>query len=86
MHQTSARPTQSMYIIYYESIICSNQVQDPLCVYNSMNVLCGLVSSVRRALASKLRGPGFKSWPGTVGGQVTIIMLGARPSWKLAFS
>ncbi len=28
----------------------------------------GLVSSVRRVLASKLRSPGFKSWPGTVGG------------------
>ncbi len=46
----------------------------------------GLVSSVRRALASKLRGPGFKSQPGTVGGPVTIIMWGARPCWKLALS
>ncbi len=42
--------------------------------------------SVRRALAAKLRGPGFKSRPGTVGGPVTIIMWGARPGWKLAFS
>ncbi len=33
-----------------------------------------LVSSVRRALASMLRGPGFKSQPGRVGGPVTIIM------------
>ncbi len=33
-----------------------------------------LISSVRRALASKLRGPGFKSRPGTVGGTLTIIM------------
>ncbi len=39
--------------------------------------LSGLVSSVRRALASNLRGPGFKSWPGTV--CVTIIMWGALP-------
>ncbi len=34
----------------------------------------------------KLRGPGFKSRPGTVGGPVTIIMWGARPGWKLALS
>ncbi len=34
-----------------------------------------LVSSVRRALASKLRGPGFKSRPGIVGGPVTITIL-----------
>ncbi len=26
----------------------------------------GLIISVRRALAYKLRGPGFKTWPGTV--------------------
>ncbi len=44
------------------------------------------VSSVRRALASKRRGPGFKSRPGTVGGPFTIIMWGARPDWKLALS
>ncbi len=31
-----------------------------------MIVISGLVSSVRTALASKLRGPGFKSLPGTV--------------------
>ncbi len=42
-----------------------------------------LVSSVRRALASKLRGLGFKSRPGTVGGPVTIIMWDARPGWKV---
>ncbi len=46
----------------------------------------GLVSSVRRALTSKLRGPGFKSRPVTVGGPVTIIMWGARLGWKLALS
>ncbi len=45
----------------------------------------GLVSSVRRSAASKLRGSGFKSRPGTVGGPVTIIMWGAWPGWKLAF-
>ncbi len=38
----------------------------------------GLVSSVKRALSSKLRGPEFKSRPGTVGGQVTIIMWSAQ--------
>ncbi len=49
-------------------------------------LIIGLVSSVRRALASKLRGPGFKSRPGTVGSPATIIMWGARPAWKLALS
>ncbi len=48
--------------------------------------ISGLVSSVVRALASKLRGPGFKFRPGTVGGPITIIMWGARPGWKLALS
>ncbi len=43
-------------------------------------------SSVRRTLASKLRGPGFKFQSGTVGGLVTIIIWGAGPEWKLAFS
>ncbi len=42
-------------------------------------IMFGLISTVRRALSSKLRGPGFKSWPGTVGGPVTIIMWGAWP-------
>ncbi len=36
--------------------------------------LTGILSSGRRVLSSKLRGPGFKSWPCKVGGQVTIIM------------
>ncbi len=48
--------------------------------------LSGLATSVRGALASKLRGPGFKSGPGTVSGLVTIIMWGARPGCKLALS
>ncbi len=48
--------------------------------------LSGLISSVKRALASKLRGPGFKSRSGRVGGPVTMIMWGARPGWKLALS
>ncbi len=52
----------------------------------SVVLLSGLVSSVRTAFASKLRGPGLKSWPGTVGGPVTIIMWGAQPGWKLALS
>ncbi len=34
----------------------------------------GLVISISRGLSSKLRGPGFKSQPGIVGGLVTIIM------------
>ncbi len=37
-------------------------------------LLSGLVSLVRRALVSKLRGPGFKSWSCIVSGLVTIIM------------
>ncbi len=37
------------------------------------------MSSVRKALSSKLRGPGFQSRIGTVDGLVTIIMWGARP-------
>ncbi len=41
--------------------------------------MSGLVSSVRRALSSKLSGSGFKSRPGTVGGLVTIIKCGAGP-------
>ncbi len=49
-------------------------------------ILSGLVSSLRQALACKLRGPGFKFWPGKVGGLVTIIMWGARPGWELAWS
>ncbi len=43
----------------------------------------GLFSSVRRALASKLRGPGFKSQPGTVGGPVTIIVARLEISFEL---
>ncbi len=53
---------------------------------NLIKQKCSLVSSVRGALASKLRDPGFKSQPGTAGGPVTIIMWGARPGWKLALS
>ncbi len=41
--------------------------------------ISGLVSSVRRTHASKLKGPGFKSQPGTVGDPFTIIMLDALP-------
>ncbi len=56
------------------------------CTVNNVTVRSDLVSSVRRALASKLRGPGFNSRPGTVGGPATIIMWGVRPGWKLALS
>ncbi len=52
---------------------------------NYLAFIC-LVSSVGRALASQLGGPGFKSRPCTVGGPVTIIMWGARSGWKLALS
>ncbi len=57
-------------------------------MFNRMNIVCsvnlsGLVSSVRRALASKLRGPWFKLLPGRV---VAIIMCGAPPGLKLALS
>ncbi len=45
--------------------------------------LSGLVSSVRRALASKLRNPAFKSRSSTVG---IIIMWGARQVWKLGWA
>ncbi len=41
--------------------------------------LSDLVSSVSRALSSKLRDPSFKPLPGTVGGPVTIIMWDVRP-------
>ncbi len=44
-----------------------------------------IIKSLRRELASKLRGPGFKSQPGTVGGTVNIIMWGARPWLKTSF-
>ncbi len=42
-------------------------------------ILSGLVNKGSRALSSQLRGPRFKSRPGTVGGPVTIIMCGVPP-------
>ncbi len=39
-------------------------------IYNTMCTSNGLDSLVRRAFASKLRGPGFKSSAGTAGGPV----------------
>ncbi len=42
-------------------------------------------SSVMGALFSKLKGPGFKFWPGTVGGPVTITMWSARQGLKTSF-
>ncbi len=54
--------------------------------HNTCHHSVSSVSSVRNALASKLRGPGFKSRPGTVGGPLTIIMWGAQPGWKLVLS
>ncbi len=71
-------PEQNMRLFYFYA---DNETDMKRYVY-----LSGLVSSVGRALASKLRGPGFKSRSGTVGGPVTMIMWGARPSWKLALS
>ncbi len=38
--------------------------------------MSGFVRSVRTAVKSKLRSTRFKSWPGRVSGQVTIIMWG----------
>ncbi len=38
-----------------------------------------VVNPVRRPFASKLRGPGYKPQPDTVGSLVTIIMWGALP-------
>ncbi len=52
----------------------------------NVRTVSGIVCSVRRSLSSKLRGPGFKSLPDTVGGIVTIIMWGAWPRRKLALS
>ncbi len=65
------------------------QIHDVIIIIRGVGKFClasGLVSSVRRALASKLRGPGFNSWPCTVGGPDTIKMWCARPVWKLALS
>ncbi len=46
-------------------------------LYHSPTI-SGLISSVRRALASKVRGPGFKSRPGTVGGHYNNVGCSAR--------
>ncbi len=57
---------------------------DPLCVHMKiLTIISGssrsrLFSSVRRALSSKLRGPGFKSQPGSPNGPVTIIICVAQ--------
>ncbi len=44
-----------------------------------------LVSSVRRTFAAKLRGHGFKLWPGAVGCLVTIIMWEGLARLKTGF-
>ncbi len=46
---------------------------------HSVCPLSGLFHSIGRALVSRLRGPGFKSQPYTVGGLVIIIIWGAQP-------
>ncbi len=47
-------------------------------MYGSWSLhLSGLISSVMRALSSKLRYPEFKSWPGTVG-HYSIVGCSAR--------
>ncbi len=51
-----------------------------------MLIYLASLAPVRGALSSKLRGPEFKSRPGTVGGPVTILMWGAWSGWKLALS
>ncbi len=61
------------------------------CVISLCSNLCttfgttGLVSSVSRALSSKLRGPGFKCRPSTVAFPVTIIMWGCSYRLKTSF-
>ncbi len=75
-----------MFLIFINDIGYNISSTIRLFADDALIYLSGLVSSVRRALASKLRGPGFNSRPGTVGGQATIIMWGARPGWKLALS
>ncbi len=77
LHTQTFTPMSSMTNIYMEYYLVYILNKEPG---------TGLVSSVRRALTSKLRGPGFKSRPVTVGGPVTIIMWGARLGWKLALS
>ncbi len=72
MHTTEAR-VKGLYkdhIVKLEPVVYSGAME----ISANQGHISGLVSSVKRALASKLRGPGFKSWPGTVGGPVTIIM------------
>ncbi len=63
-------------IVLHSSLL--NKVMSHLSLQLHISLIC--------SHASKLRGPGFKSRPDTVGGPVTIIMLGARPGWKLALS
>ncbi len=43
------------------------------------SIMTGIFILVRRAFSSKLRGVGFKCWPDTVGGSVTVIMWGTQP-------
>ncbi len=47
-------------------------------------MMLSFLASVRRAHSSKLRGPGFKSWPGTVGGPATISV-GCSARLKTSF-
>ncbi len=47
-----------------------------------IHIILRSLSGFDSSVVSNLRGPGFKS----VGGQVTIIMWGAQPSWKLVLS
>ncbi len=51
----------------------------------SFITIAGLVSSVGRALASKLRGPGFKSRPGTVGGPGHYNNVGCSARLEISF-
>ncbi len=68
-------PSPNTHIETFLFILCSL-----VCIYRKDILqwkyidshLSGLVSSVRRALASKLKGPGFKSRPGIVGGPVRL--------------
>ncbi len=53
--------------------------------YNCYNISFVSLTQVRWALASKPRGHGFKSLPGTVTDPVIRNICGAGPGWKLAF-
>ncbi len=75
----------------YRSTIRGGWTSPPLhWTWSSIKIIeytmSGIVSSVSRTPASKRRGPGLKSWPGTVSGTVTIIIWDAGLGCILALS